>query len=191
MLSYTELEKKVKEHLKQSRYTHSLGVESISIDLAKKFSLNIDYAKYMSIFHDYSRYDSTLLDIPFIEQSGFTLIEEERKDPILLHGPLAASLFDNIAEGEVSKELKVAVRHHTLGNKEMGKYGAVLYIADFIEPGREYLSNYKRDEILSLDSLEEMVLEVINESSLLFKDDNLLSPTEELCTFLLDGGKFS
>lgn len=190
MLSYTELEKEVKSHIKESRYLHSLGVVEISSELAKRFSLNVSDAKYMAIFHDYSRYDSKLLDIPLIKLNGFTLIEEEERNPVLLHGPLAASLFDDVARGEVPYKLKVAVRHHTLGSVQMGVYGAVLFISDFIEPRREYLSNSDRIKILSLNSLEEMVLEVIKKSALLFEDTKLLSPTEELKNFLLNGGKF-
>jgi len=51
----------------------------------------------------------------------------------LLHGPAAAVRL----EGEIDEEMRHAIRYHTTGHAAFGALGRSLYIADFLEPGRE------------------------------------------------------
>lgn len=52
----------------------------------------------------------------------------------LLHGPAVAARL----EGEVDEELRTAVAYHTLGHPDFGTLGKALYLADFLEPGRDF-----------------------------------------------------
>lgn len=52
----------------------------------------------------------------------------------LLHGPAAAERL----AGLVDEEMLVAIRYHTLGSPRWGALGKALYLADFLEPGRRY-----------------------------------------------------
>jgi len=52
------------------------------------------------------------------------------------HGPAAA---DRAARaGERDAGVLAAVRHHTLGSAEWDDVGRMLYLADFLEPGRDF-----------------------------------------------------
>jgi len=53
----------------------------------------------------------------------------------LAHGPAAADRA--AAEGERDRGVLDAVRHHTLGYAGWDDVGRMLYLADFLEPGRE------------------------------------------------------
>ena len=59
-------------------------------------------------------------------------------DP-LLHGPAAAARL----EGEVDGEMALAIRHHTTGHPDFASLGRALYIADFLEPGREWSAGWR------------------------------------------------
>ena len=127
IISYTELETKVKSMIKPSRFTHSEGVVEMSRFLADRFNLDKDIASYIGIYHDAYRYSCDESTPDYCREHGIEVFPEEEKSPMLLHGALAAIHFSEDAEGEVPEFYKTAVRHHTLGHKEMGPYGPVTF----------------------------------------------------------------
>ena len=65
--------------------------------------------------------------------------EPERESPKLLHGPVAAELARREL-GVEDTEVLDAIREHTTGRPGMGPLSLVLYVADKIEPARDYPS---------------------------------------------------
>lgn len=55
-------------------------------------------------------------------------------DDPLAHGPAAADRAE--ADGERDRGVLSAVRYHTIGSPEWDDVGRMLYLADFLEPGR-------------------------------------------------------
>jgi HD superfamily phosphohydrolase YqeK len=62
-------------------------------------------------------------------------VPEDLRDlaPALLHGPAAAERLANDAD----PALLDAIRYHTIGHPRLDVLGRALYLADFLEPGRE------------------------------------------------------
>jgi len=62
----------------------------------------------------------------------------------LLHGPAAAEQLriDGVDDGE----LLTAVAWHTLGDPRFAAMGRALYAADFLEPGRSYLPEWREEQ---------------------------------------------
>ncbi len=56
-----------------------------------------------------------------------------------LHGPAAAERL----RGEADDEVLDAVRYHTLGHTGFGRLGRALFLADFLEPGRKVLPEWR------------------------------------------------
>ena len=54
----------------------------------------------------------------------------------MLHGPAAAAMLEH--EGERRVALLDAVRWHTVGSASWGRLGRALFMADFLEPGRNF-----------------------------------------------------
>ena len=54
--------------------------------------------------------------------------------PPLLHGPAAAARL----AGEADEAILTAVRYHTTGHPALDRMGRALYLADFLEPGRDF-----------------------------------------------------
>ena len=162
IISYTALEEKVRSMIKPKRFIHSEGVASVSADLASRFGMDVSAARYIGIYHDAYRYSASDSSPEFCRKNGIDVFPEEEADPMLLHGALAAIHFDEDAEGSVPEYFRRAVRHHTLGSPDMGPYGAVVYIADYIEPGRKHLTDDDRKHILSADTLEDMIIRIMD-----------------------------
>jgi len=57
----------------------------------------------------------------------------------LLHGPAAAERL----RGRVDVEMEVAIRYHTVGHPAFGALGCALYLADYLEPGRKFSSEWR------------------------------------------------
>ena len=72
-----------------------------------------------------------------------TILCEEGADlpaPVL-HGPAAALKL--AAEGETDASLLRAVRYHTVGHRDLDDLGRALYLADFLEPGRDFAAEWR------------------------------------------------
>lgn len=59
----------------------------------------------------------------------------------LLHGPACAARLRE--EGVRDEELLEAVAYHTVGRRGLGRLGRFLYLADFLEPGRDFLGDVR------------------------------------------------
>lgn len=160
-ISYTELYDKVSAMIKPSRFEHSIGVAECAESLARRFSLSPEDARYCGIYHDAYRYVSGDVYIEMCLNSAWKIYPEELQEKNLLHGIVAAIKFPEDAKG-VPYSFQLAVRHHTLGSVEMGKLGALIYIADYIEPGRKHLGEEERRAILSHATLEGMIVAIMD-----------------------------
>ena len=58
------------------------------------------------------------------------------------HGPAAAERA--AAAGETDRGVLGAVRHHTVGSADWDDVGRMLYLADFLEPGRDHDADLER-----------------------------------------------
>jgi HD superfamily phosphohydrolase YqeK len=64
----------------------------------------------------------------------------ELPDP-LLHGPAAATLLEH--EGLTDQGVLLAVGYHTIGHPGFDRMGRGLYLADFLEPGRDFETDWR------------------------------------------------
>jgi 2-amino-4-hydroxy-6-hydroxymethyldihydropteridine diphosphokinase len=87
---------------------------------------------------------------------------DEHVPDALLHGPAAAELLKR--EGVDDEELLTAIAYHTLGERAFGALGRALYCADFLEPGRTFLTE-RRAELRARmpDELDSVVRDVARE----------------------------
>jgi 2-amino-4-hydroxy-6-hydroxymethyldihydropteridine diphosphokinase len=76
-----------------------------------------------------------LRDAPEDQLRG--LAEDAVREAELLHGPAVANLVG--ARGEAPPAVLDAIRYHTVGAPNWERTGKALYMADFLEPGRNFL----------------------------------------------------
>ena len=128
-----------RERLSAKRYGHTLRVANTAEDLARAHGLDPGRARLAALLHDAAR-ETPSEEFPGLaEDLGLPVGEAERESPKLLHGPVAAEL----ARQELSvedREVLDAIREHTTGRPGMGPLSLVLYVADKIEPARDYPS---------------------------------------------------
>ncbi|HEX2188432.1 MAG TPA: HD domain-containing protein [Longimicrobiaceae bacterium] len=76
----------------------------------------------------------------------------------VLHGPAVAERL----AGEADPELLDAVRYHTLGYAGFGRLGKALYLADFLEPGRDFEPEWRAGLAARMPAeMDEVLAEVL------------------------------
>ena len=149
-----------RERLSGERYDHTLRVAGTAVGLARAHGLDPDRARLAALLHDAAReigQPEELLKLAW--EWNLPVGEPERRDPKLLHGPVAAELARREL-GVEDAEVLDAVRAHTVGRPEMGGLALVLYVADKIEPARDYPS-VERLRRLSREDLREAAAEAL------------------------------
>jgi len=128
-----------RSRLSEKRYAHTLRVADTAAELARDHGLDEDRTRLSALIHDAARENGPERFLRLAEEWDLPVGEPERQSPKLLHGPVAAELARRelgIEDGEVLE----AIRAHTTGKPGMGPLALVLYVADKIEPARDYPS---------------------------------------------------
>ncbi|WP_055071416.1 bis(5'-nucleosyl)-tetraphosphatase (symmetrical) YqeK [Clostridium massiliamazoniense] len=157
-------------NLSEKRYKHVLGVAETAKKLAKLNGADESKAELAAMLHDIAKEMPIDEQMKILKKNNFNITEIEKASPQVLHGFvgefLAREKF-NIDDEEVLK----AVAYHTTGKANMAKLEKIIYIADYIEPTR----NYPGVEILretTYKDLDEGVLMGINNTIKLLVDKN-------------------
>ena len=129
----------VRDRLSEKRYGHTLRVADTAADLARVHGLDEDRTRLAALVHDAARETGPEEFLRLAEEWALPVGEPERQSPKLLHGPVAAELARREL-GVEDEEVLEAVRTHTTGKPLMGPLALALYVADKIEPAREYPS---------------------------------------------------
>jgi predicted HD superfamily hydrolase involved in NAD metabolism len=125
--------------LSRERYEHTLRVADTAEDLALAHGLEADRVRLAALLHDTAREIRREEFLKLAEEWYLQVGDAERQSPKLLHGPVAAELARREL-GVDDEEVLRAVRAHTTGRPGMGPLALVLYVADKIEPARDYPS---------------------------------------------------
>ncbi|MGI8316075.1 bis(5'-nucleosyl)-tetraphosphatase (symmetrical) YqeK [Halobacillus mangrovi] len=127
----------VKPYLKQKRYEHTIRVTDQAVELAERFGADVWKTEIAAALHDYAKYK------PLVEMKRW-ILEERRLPKDLLdyhhelwHGPVGALMLEKEI-GLNDEEVKSAIQCHTTGKKHMTVLDKVVFLADYIEPGRDF-----------------------------------------------------
>ena len=187
--SYIGLEEDLRAQMSEKRFLHSKATAETCVMLAQRFheNLSLPLCYLCGLVHDLTREWSNERLSTYAQEHTLVLEEEEVILPQLLHGPVAAHLLQKKG---YDPSLCLAVRYHTLGNVSMGRLGLVLFIADFLEPGRKHLTETTRRELLSLPSLEDICLQILIMQESYFSKKEICSTksSRELEAYLQGGG---
>ncbi|RLL48019.1 HD domain-containing protein [Oceanobacillus piezotolerans] len=126
----------VEPHLTKKRFEHTLRVADTAVDLAEKYNASKEKANLAAVFHDYCKY------LPLPEMERWIKNSILPKDLLLYHhelwhGPVASLLIER-EHGINDLDIKQAIYYHTTGRANMTKLEMIIFLADYIEPGRSF-----------------------------------------------------
>jgi predicted HD superfamily hydrolase involved in NAD metabolism len=128
--------KLVKAQLTEHRYQHTIGVMETAIMLAENYGADVSKAELAAIFHDYAKFrpKDEMKQIILEQNMPAELLEYNSE---LWHAPVGAYLAEKEA-GITDLEVLDAIRYHTSGRVGMTLLDKIIYLADYIEPGRHF-----------------------------------------------------
>ncbi len=162
-----KIKEKIRTQETEERYNHTLQTKEVCLMLAERFSVDSTCVTVAALWHDIARSWSDAELLSYTKEHHLEALEHELAVPMLLHGLVGAHLFVSYPlQGPFTEEQKraiwLAIRWHTTGQSDMGVVGYVLFIADYIEPGRKHLTDDDRNQIVSLTTLEDMIMHILD-----------------------------
>ena len=179
------LKKDIKKYLKEKqsplRYKHILGVQKTAKKMGEKFydkSLGISKSKFLfkleiaALLHDVDKGRDYDYMWNKINNSKIKKAEKDiiKKNKEIFHA-FSASITAYEKFGIYDEDILSAVRYHTTGKKNMSIYDKIIYLADFIEPNRDFTKvDYFRN--LAFIDLDKCLFESFEYSIKYLKDKN-------------------
>ena len=122
--------------LEPERIAHVVGCESEAVMLAKTWGEDPDNAAEAGILHDITKKFRGEEQLKLCRKYGIVYDEAEEKNTVILHARTGAAMAKELFN--ISDEIAAAIRWHTTGKKDMTTLEKIVYLADFIEPTRDF-----------------------------------------------------
>ena len=133
------LKDRVAEYIGTSRMTHTLGVCETALRIADCFK-NIDRDDLMAaaLLHDVAKELDTAVQLDLIREYRVPVSGEDLETLPALHSFAAVALIKRDFPQYCKDNIISAVAKHTLGDVSMTLFDKIVYISDYVEPGRTH-----------------------------------------------------
>ena len=135
-LTLSQLRPVALSYLKHKRIPHVLGTEQEAIRLAERYGADVEKARVAALLHDCTKKLDMPEQLTLCRQYGIELDELEQKALKLLHAKTGAAIARDVYG--VDDEIYRAIWWHTTGHADMTLLEKIIYLADYIEPSRDF-----------------------------------------------------
>lgn len=164
----------VSEQMPEHRYLHTIGVMETALELAGLYNADKKQAQLAAIFHDYAKYrPKDEMKALIVEQGMPDLLLQYNTE--LWHAPVGAYLVEKEA-GITDEAVLNAIRYHTSGRVGMTRLEKIIYLADYIEPGRHFPGVDEVRELARIDLEKALIKAVQNTIIFLMKKNQPVYP---------------
>ena len=123
-------------YLKYQRIPHVLGTEQEAIRLAERYGADVEKARVAALLHDCTKKLNMEQQLELCRRYGIELDELEQKALKLLHAKTGAAVARDVFG--VDEDIYSAIWWHTTGHGDMTLLEKIIYLADYIEPSRNF-----------------------------------------------------
>ena len=131
-----KLEQVVISLLKPNRVAHVLGCRDAAVELAKRWGVDETDAARAALLHDVTKALDGPLQLTLCNCYGKVLDDFSLRYPKTLHA-LTGSLVAERIFGE-NEAVVAAIESHTTGKAAMNMLEKIIYVADYMEPNRDF-----------------------------------------------------
>lgn len=168
-LSRDELLVKVASQMSNKRFQHVLRVEEKALEIAGKFPMDLEKVSIAALTHDYAK------ERP--DEEMIARIKKSQVDQTILsfgnaiwHGVMGAEIVQEEL-GITDAEILQAIRVHTTGDVVMTLLDKIIFVADYVEEGRDF-PGLEDARQLALTNLDEAVRYEIKQTLLFLASKN-------------------
>lgn len=141
--------------IRAKRIAHVKGTEEEAVRLARRWGADEEHARRAAILHDCTKYLELDEQLQLCAKYGIVLDELEQQAVKLLHSKTGACVARHVYG--VSDDIYEAIFWHTTGKADMTLLEKLLYIADYMEPTRDF-PGVERLRALAYEDLDAAVL---------------------------------
>lgn len=162
MYNIEKIKEKLIEDIGEKRYKHSLRVAQLAQNLAQIYDLDEEKAYMAGLIHDCAKYnEEKYIEKLNIDTSSYKITS--LKDPVL-HSFLGAEVANKVYNIS-DKDILDAIKYHTTGKKSMTSLEKIIFIADAIEPKRDFEG---------IDSIRDASRKDLDKTMLMLLDSNII-----------------
>lgn len=170
------------EHISEKRLSHSLAVEQEIFQLCKLFELSDTTTMKLraaAILHDITKQKNTEEQIVLCKEFNLRISNDDVRSPKVFHSLTGAYTAKKLYPEFIDRTIFNAIKYHTTGKENMSIEEKLLYLADYIEPTRDFPDCIKLREYFY--SASEFNSKHLFCTLLLSFDMTLANLTEEKC----------
>ncbi len=153
------LKEKVASNISGKRYTHTLGVLGVAKKLATIYKCDLSECTVAALLHDYAKEMKKDNMAKYIKENNLFIDDYVKKHIDLAHGLIAK----DIAKKQYkiyNEDILNAIEYHTTGRPNMSMVEKIIYLADALDPNREYKS-LERLTNLAFTDIDKAMLECV------------------------------
>ncbi|MBQ8987649.1 MAG: bis(5'-nucleosyl)-tetraphosphatase (symmetrical) YqeK [Lachnospiraceae bacterium] len=155
--------KELESELAYGRFVHTLDVAATAANLAMCYGADLDKAETAGLLHDCAKCMSLGKMLKVCDKAGTDLSEFEKNSVSLLHSKAGAVLAES-RYGVRDEDTLNAIRFHTTGRPGMSLLEKIVFVADYIEPGRDSAPNLPQVRKLAYESIDDCVLQILKDT---------------------------
>ena len=163
VIELKKIRKAMEKSLDSKRYEHTLGVEYTAAALAMRYGASIQDAQLAGLLHDCAKCLSDEKRLSICEKHNISISEYERRNPSLLHAKVGSFLA--MEEYEITdSDVIHAILNHTTGRPGMSLLEKIIFVADYIEPGRDKAANLSEIRQMAFVDLDNALLRILRDT---------------------------
>lgn len=155
-----EIRDAIEKELTGKRFEHTLGVAYTAALLAECNDYSSETALLAGLLHDCAKCYSDQKLINICKKNNVELTETELKNTALLHGKAGAVVAKRKYKIE-DEDILNAIKYHTTGRPNMTVLDKIIYVADYIEPGRNQVPNLSSLRKLAFQNLDAALIQIL------------------------------
>lgn len=174
-MNINEMKDVLQKSLPAKRYCHSVAVYETALKLAEVHKLPLEKIAVAALLHDCGREGRPAEDLLLARGLGIELDAIEEAQPVLIHAKLGVYNARR-KYGVEDKEILEGILFHTTGAPGMSVLAVVVYLADMLEPGRNFPGIEELRELARQDLDKALLASYIHTIAFLTGKGQLIHP---------------
>jgi predicted HD superfamily hydrolase involved in NAD metabolism len=162
---------RLQKSLSNKRYIHTLGVEKTAVLIAERYNVGIEKVRVSALLHDCAKDISNNQKLEICKKYNIEVNKQENDNPDLLHAKVGAIIAKTIYNID-DEEILNAIIYHTTGRPNMSILEKIIYVSDYIEPGRTRAPHLKEIRALVNQDLDKALLFILEDTINYLQENN-------------------
>lgn len=160
---FPEIREKLKNTLDAARYEHTLGVMYTAGCMAMAHGYDIKKSMLAGLLHDCAKCMTHEERVALCNTHQVAVTASEHENKAILHAK-AGAILAKIEYDITDTEILHAIAVHTTGEPNMNMLDKIIYIADYIEPGRDKAPNLEYIRTLAYQDLDACMAQILQDT---------------------------